>query len=154
MYMHFFCTIVDIRKCDLPHFFTFPVSRDMPDNIWILASDGQTEAVKQLINSGTSINAQDENGYSVLTAAISWNHFELTRWLVQNGADINIRDEDGETPLFVVESLEAAKLLIELGANFNATNHDGQTVRSDDQFKNYHVFALFKFKFTSVKIFP
>lgn len=99
------------------------------DNIWILASDGDSEAVKALITSGTPVNSQDENGYSVLAAAISWGHFDLTRWLVQTaGADINIRDTDGETPLFVVESLDAAKLLVELGANVKATNHDGLTV--------------------------
>lgn len=99
------------------------------DNIWILASDGKIDQVKSLIESGTSVNAQDEHGYSVLTAAISWGHFELTKWLCQTaGANVDICDEDGETPLFVVESLEAAKLLVELGANTKITNQDGLTV--------------------------
>lgn len=35
-------------------------------NIWIAASDGDIERVKQLLLEGIFINAQDEHGYSAL----------------------------------------------------------------------------------------
>lgn len=35
-----------------------------PSNIWIAASDGDIDRVKQLISEGVSVNAQDETGYS------------------------------------------------------------------------------------------
>jgi uncharacterized protein len=37
-----------------------------PENIWIAASDGDIERVKQLMEEGMSCNAQDESGYSPL----------------------------------------------------------------------------------------
>lgn len=39
---------------------------DSDENIWISSSDGDLEAVKRYLNSGVSVNAQDENGYSPL----------------------------------------------------------------------------------------
>ena len=34
------------------------------DNIWIASSNGDIERVKELLQSGVSVNAQDEYGYS------------------------------------------------------------------------------------------
>lgn len=34
------------------------------DNIWIAASNGDIERVKELLQSGIAINSQDETGYS------------------------------------------------------------------------------------------
>jgi len=36
------------------------------ENIWISASDGDLKRVKELIESGTSVNVQDEFGYAPL----------------------------------------------------------------------------------------
>ena len=42
--------------------------------------------------------------------------------------NVNIKDEDAETPLFVVETVEAAQLLIEeLGADSTVRNEEGMT---------------------------
>lgn len=53
----------------------------------------------------------------------------MLRLLVERGGDVNITDDDGETPLFVVESVNLARLLIELGANPRHTSAEGLTVR-------------------------
>lgn len=45
------------------------------------------------------------------------------------GADVNITDEEGDTPLHVVETVECAKLLIELGADPKTANKAGYLVR-------------------------
>ena len=37
---------------------------DNSENIWTAASDGKIELVKSIINTGVSINSQDETGYS------------------------------------------------------------------------------------------
>ncbi len=34
------------------------------ENIWIASSDGDLARVQELVKSGVSVNAQDENGYS------------------------------------------------------------------------------------------
>ena len=57
---------------------------------------------------------QDAHGYSLLHAAASYDHTELLRVLVNEfRVDVNLRDEDGETCLFVAETIEVAKCLVE-----------------------------------------
>lgn len=47
---------------------------------------------------------------------------------MERGGNINITDEDGETPLFVVESVDMAKLVLELGGDPKHKNAEGLTV--------------------------
>lgn len=70
----------------------------------------------------------DDNTYTPLHAAASWGHVDILRYLVSKGGDINITDEDGETPLFVVETVEMARLVLELGGNAEWKNAEGMTV--------------------------
>lgn len=79
-------------------------------------------------HAGTSPNALDENSYSPLHAAASWGHADILRYLVERGGDINLTDSDRETPLFVVENVGMAKLVVELGGDPKWTNEDGVTV--------------------------
>lgn len=46
------------------------------------------------------------------------------------GGDINILDGDGETPLFLVETAEMARVVIGLGGNPEIRNVEGLSVRS------------------------
>lgn len=41
---------------------------------------------------------------------------------------VNVTDEDGDTPLFTVEDVEVAKVLVELGADAKLKNQAGETV--------------------------
>ena len=67
-------------------------------DIWTAAAQGNIEAIKQHVSAGTDLNAKEPAG--------------------------------GSTPLIVAalfDQAEAAKLLIEKGANINAPNNDGVT---------------------------
>ena len=98
-------------------------------NIWLAAGEGKLEDVQRYIEQeGVSPNALDDNAYSPLHAAASWNHPEILTYLVEKGGDINITDDDGETPLFVVENVSMARLIVELGGNPNHRNQEGMTV--------------------------
>lgn len=44
------------------------------------------------------------------------------------GGDVNITDSDGDTPLYVVESIETARWLVEHGAVVNRRNDEDLTV--------------------------
>ena len=56
-----------IRSVNLTmNFLNAVVNSEEPDNVFIAASDGNLDAVKQFVESGINVNSQDETGYSPL----------------------------------------------------------------------------------------
>ena len=98
-------------------------------NIFLLAADNSSSLLPLLRANPTLASSQDAHGYSLLHAAASYQHLDLLRTLVQEfRADVNIKDEDGESPLFVVETVEAAQCLVEeLHADASVRNAEGMT---------------------------
>lgn len=103
----------------------------MPPNPFILAADNPAALLLLLRESPALASQQDDHGYSLLHAAASYNHLDLLRALVNEfHVPINLRDEDSETALFVVETVEAARILVEeLGIDVALSGVDGQTAR-------------------------
>lgn len=103
-----------------------------PPNPYLLAADNPT-ALLALLRSeppGSLLaHSQDEHGYTLLHAAASYNHLDLLRALATEfGVPPDLRDEDGETALFVVETPEAARVLVEeLGLDPRMRNFEGLT---------------------------
>lgn len=115
----------------------------MEPNLYLLIADGQVHEVLAILEKEPSLAAvQDDNGYSLVHAAASYNELNLLRMLIQHyKVNVDIRDSDHETPLFFVETLSAAKILVEeLGANPLATGLRGltaaQAIQSDGDFSN------------------
>ncbi|KAF7586071.1 hypothetical protein BBP40_009618 [Aspergillus hancockii] len=109
-------------------------------NPYLLACDNPS-ALLTLLRSNPSIASnQDEHGYSLLHAASSYNHIDLLRALVREfNVDVNLLDEDSETCLFVAETVEIAKCLVEeLGIDCNKKNDEGftaqETIETDESF--------------------
>jgi len=109
-------------------------------NPYILAADNPS-ALLTLLRSNPSIaSQQDEHGYSLLHAAASYGHIDLLRALVREfNVNVNLTDEDGETCLFVTESVEIAKCLVEeLGVDYKIKNDEGltaqETIANDGSF--------------------
>ncbi|KAK3318896.1 hypothetical protein B0H66DRAFT_252390 [Apodospora peruviana] len=103
----------------------------MPPNPYLLAAD-DPDALVQLLRDNPSIaQNQDEYGYSLVHAAASYNHLALLESLVRDyNVPVDIKDSDGETALYVVETVAAARLLVEdLHADPQVRNNDGQTAR-------------------------
>lgn len=98
-------------------------------NPLILAAENSPQLLPLLRSNPSLASLQDKHGYSLLHAAASYNHLDLLRTLVNEfHVDVNIKDEDAETPLFVVETVEAAHLLIdELGADPKIESEEGMT---------------------------
>jgi ankyrin repeat protein len=61
-------------------------------------------------------------------ASASYAHTDILEYLISVGGDINLRDDDGDTPLYVVESLEMARWMIERGAQWGVVNEEGLSV--------------------------
>ncbi|MCJ1294029.1 hypothetical protein MMC34_005586 [Xylographa carneopallida] len=98
-------------------------------NPFLLAADNNPKLLPLLRSKPELASSQDEHGYSCMHAAASYNHIDLLRILVTEfNTDVNTRDEDGETALFVVETVEAAHVLLEeLKADATIINADGVT---------------------------
>ncbi|KAH8177754.1 ankyrin repeats (many copies) domain-containing protein [Sarocladium implicatum] len=103
----------------------------MSPNQYLLAADNHPDLLPLLRATPALASEQDEHGYSLVHAAASYGHLDLLRTLIQElKVDVDLRDEDGETALFVVETTEAAKVLVEeLGANPNHQGAEGLTAR-------------------------
>ncbi|ORX62777.1 ankyrin [Hesseltinella vesiculosa] len=87
------------------------------DNIWVAAGDGQLERIKVLLEEGVDPNGKDEFGYTPIHAAVSYAQKEVLECLLSHGGDINVEDADKDTPLYVCETVEMAKFMLEHGAN-------------------------------------
>ncbi|KAI8910787.1 ankyrin repeat-containing domain protein [Gorgonomyces haynaldii] len=101
------------------------VERKNVENIWILCADGDYEGVKALLDKGESPDAQDDNGYCPLHAAVSYGHRDLVELLIERGCNLNLQDNDLDTALHLVESLDLAQLLVEKGADPTLKNQEG-----------------------------
>ncbi|KAL4723924.1 hypothetical protein ACLX1H_009571 [Fusarium chlamydosporum] len=94
-------------------------------NPFLLAADNNPTEKPALASS------QDEHGYSLVHAAASYNHLDLLRTLIREfKVDVDLKDEDNESALFVVETQDAAQVLVEeLGANISHRGLEGLTAR-------------------------
>lgn len=102
-------------------------------NIWIAAGEGDLERVKECIErEGISPTAADEFTYTPLHAAASYGHLDILRYLLTHPSApsnaVNTTDSDLDTPLFVCETVETARCLIEeFSADAKHKNSEGLT---------------------------
>ncbi|KAH9988643.1 ankyrin repeat-containing protein [Xylariaceae sp. FL0662B] len=101
----------------------------MSANPFLLAADNPQALLPLLCGNPELAWKQDGHGYSLVHALASYNHLDLLRTLVHEfNVDVNLRDEDEETALFVVETVEAARVLVEeLGIDTTIQGLDGYT---------------------------
>lgn len=112
----------------------------MTPNVFLLAADNSASLLPLLREDPSLASSQDEHGYSLVHAAASYNHLDLLRTLINElHVDVNIKDEDDETALFVVETTDAAKVLVEeLAIDIQHRGTDGLTatekIEADQEF--------------------
>ncbi|KAH8288111.1 hypothetical protein KR054_001006 [Drosophila jambulina] len=100
--------------------------------------ENNLDKLRELL-SPANLLALDENGMALLHWATDRNAVEIIRFLVRSGASVDQRDADQQTPLHYAAScghLEALQCLLELQANPELCDSDGQTcydVADDEQ---------------------
>ena len=102
-------------------------------NIFEAAALGQTERVRTLVEEDAGwVNAYATDGFYPLGLAVFFGHPDTARWLIEHGADVEMaaRNPLKVRPLHAAASasqLESAAMLIEKGADVNATQQAGLT---------------------------
>ena len=92
------------------------------------AWNGNIEAVKQHLITGTDVNAKGSYGFTPLHAAVNEGQKEIAELLIAEGADVNVKDAWGGTPLHAAAMYghnEIVELLITNGADVNVTSELG-----------------------------
>lgn len=91
---------------------------------------GQYYITRQLIESGISVNTQDNRGYNALLLACRNEKWQIAELLVSNAADVNTNDALGNTPLHYAaeaDQRELAELLCRNGAYLYGENNQGNS---------------------------
>jgi ankyrin repeat protein len=96
----------------------------------LLANQGKTAEVMQLLQTGLPVDAGAETGYTALALAVRWQHKELLTQLLQAGADPNKHTNScyQTTPLMEASrdgNVDIAKQLISKGAKVNEPDKFG-----------------------------
>ncbi len=95
------------RRKPRPPFVMGPDGFDMKEfiqlpeeGLWHAARTGDLRAMKRHIAEGADVNAPDEDlNIFPLAWSVLHGQTEAARLLIENGADVNIKDDDGSTPL-------------------------------------------------------
>jgi uncharacterized protein len=88
-------------------------------------------AVRSLIQEGTSVNSVLADKSSTLAWSVHWNNEQVTEYLLQSGADANLANDFGITPLYLAcenRNFSIINSLLRAGANPNAATWAGETV--------------------------
>lgn len=101
-----------------------------PQKAVIFAARSGEPQLQQLIHSGISVDATNEDGETALMQAADKGDITTVQRLLKNGAQVNKQDEDGKTALmFAAHEGHTAVVnaLISAGADINARDKDGDT---------------------------
>lgn len=105
-------------------------NKDGKNMIILACENGNEEMFNLLVENNADINEKSSWGASALIYASEKGNINIMKYLIDNGIDVNGKaDDNGDTPLLWAVTgenpYEASKLLIENGANVNATNDGG-----------------------------
>ena len=92
------------------------------------AREGDTAAVRRLLDAGASVSATDAGAQTALIAAAWGNHLDVACALIAAGADVNVQDKTQQSAYLIATSegyLELLRLTLAAGAD----------VRSLDSFR-------------------
>ena len=98
----------------------------MTSSLIFASENGYTETVLLLLQNGSHVNMQDNDGWPSLMAASQNGHTETVLLLLQNGAHVNMQDNNGWSSLIIASQNGPMKqLLLQNGVHVNMQNNEG-----------------------------
>lgn len=91
---------------------------------------GNTDVLQLLIEKGANVNAQNNDGNSVIFRCV---YPQGTEMLLKAGASVNIVNQNGESALHFAakrNDLATILLLLQYGADLNLTDNNGSKARN------------------------
>jgi hypothetical protein len=106
---------------------------------------GNLEAAQCVLDRGSDINAQMDDGQTSLYCAAYSGNVEYARMLLDRGARLNVHDNEGRTPLHwavQIRSIQFVRLFLEHGADVNARNKSDKTPSQLVSTKDHEIVEL------------
>ena len=96
---------------------------------WLAAADGNLTLLQAALQAlQLPVTVQDENGYTLLQAAVSYNQAHIWTWLAtQPNFTLHAVDHEGDSALHYAGTVEAARFLVEHGISTHVENSENQT---------------------------
>ena len=98
---------------------------------YVIRNYASLEAIELLLEYGLDIKACDDTGISALDTAIKFKRHDIINLCIEKGLDVNVSSrKSGITPLMLAScfsNIQTAELLLEHGANINATDRAGMS---------------------------
>lgn len=111
------CMVMDVGK-----------DETMQERLFEAVVGKEIDIVRELLNSGVDINAQDEQGRTAVMIATYANDAEMVKVLIDEGADVDIQDDMLNNPFLYAGAegyMDILKLMIAAGADPKITNRYG-----------------------------
>lgn len=111
------CMVMDVGK-----------DETMQERLFEAVVGKEIDIVRELLNSGIDINAQDEQGRTAIMIATYANDAEMVKVLIDEGADVDIQDDMLNNPFLYAGAegyMDILKLMIAAGADPKITNRYG-----------------------------
>ena len=92
--------------------------------------NGDFENFVRLLDYGTEVNLQNEDGYTALMWAAIYGNLDIVRLLLDRGANLYLQNNNGKTALILAsihDHIDIVRLLLDRGANPNIQNNNGNT---------------------------
>ena len=111
---------------------TEPLDASTP---WVAAADGNLPLLQATLQAlQLPVTAQDENGYTLLQAAVSYNQAHIWQWLAaQPDFTVHAVDGEGDSALHYAGTVAAAQFLVQGGIDVTKRNADNQTALEKKQ---------------------
>ena len=98
------------------------------------ALEGHLETLDQLLDSGSPVDAQDDNGWTALHFAAQDGHPKIVEELLKRGANPNLLNSHGNGPIWVGMmdargDFTIVKMLLAAGADPDRKNAHGRSPR-------------------------